>query len=127
MYVQLKVYSWWNTKRFSSPRQHKEGGGSCALEDKYLADATRRVLDFVLILSRYAVTRTNIYIYIYIEKRNIETCLFLKGRRERKEGKRDKVYFNFKITCTIHAEKECTLRAKVRRIYLIKVFELKNV
>lgn len=65
--------------------------------------------------------------YIYIEKRNIETCLFLKGRRGRKEGKRDKVYFNFKITCTIHAEKECTLRAKVRRIYLIKVFELKNV
>lgn len=62
VYVQLKVYSWWNTKRFSSPRQHKEGGGSCALEDKYLADATRRVLDFVLILSRYAVTRTNIYI-----------------------------------------------------------------
>lgn len=65
--------------------------------------------------------------YIYIEKRNIETCLFLKGRRGRKEGNRDKVYFNFKITCTIHAEKECTLRAKVRRIYLIKVFELKNV
>lgn len=116
----------------SSSTDRKEEGGIVRIGRQIFGRRRNRVLDlFWFFLDALWRERDSEYIYIYIYgRRNIETRVSIFKGKEMEEGRKERwswVYFNFKIICTIHAEKKCTLWAKVRRIYLIKVFRLKNV